>query len=403
MSQPFLIDRRLIGTKQHLLVADGFSWVDEVIENVWHLDGSFKASNRCLDTLLRLGNVALDINPPERYVQAMTTVMSGSSAWPPPWQDLMPKATHRSFVQALVKRVEETLGRLNVEFYDRIWVPGNEVFGSLERAYVDVKRWKAYEESGEGNVAALRSFHPDENGLAPEVRYNRFGTKTGRPTVASGPNILTLKREQRNLLTSRWGSHGRVVMLDFSALEVRIILYEADQDCADPDLYQELNELLFKGKLPRDVIKGAVICDLYGQSRRALGQRLGIQGKHLDAFIEKIRAHFKVEQLLQTVKKQFVDDGFILNRYGRQVKIDEPLDHVLINAYAQSTGADVVTLGFQEVINRIRPLKAVPIYLLVDAILIDCHVDDLDKIRQIKQVNVDGYTQRFHLKFEELK
>lgn len=402
MSQPFLVDRRLIGTKQHLLVSNGFSWVDDVADDVWHLDGTFKPE-KCLDTLFRLNNVELDINPPKPYIVAMSSVMSGSLGWPPPWQDLMPKAAHRSFVQGLIKRVDEELNNLDTTFYDRVWVPGNAVFGALQRAHVNVERWTTYLDSGEGNVGALRSFQPDENGLAPEVHYNRFGTKTGRPTVAQGPNILTLKREQRNLLTSRWGRHGRVVMLDFSALEVRVILYEAGLNCTDPDLYQQLNDLLFKGKLPRDVVKGAVICDLYGQSRWALGQRLGVQGRHLDAFIDKIRVHFKVEQLLKTVKQQFVNDGYILNRYGRQIKIDEPLDHVLINAYAQSTGADVVTLGFLEVINKIENLKAVPIYLLVDAILIDCHVDDIEKIRQIKFVNVDGYDQDFPLKFELLQ
>jgi hypothetical protein len=402
VSQSVLIDRLLIGTKQHLLIGDGFAWVENIIESAWHFDGTIKSTNKCFDTLLRLNNIEIGLDPPKKYVTAMTTLMSGSSYWPPPWQDLMPKATHKNFVQSLVTNVEEALSKLDLSFYNRVWVPGNEVFGCLERAYVNQNLWKRYVDSGEGNTAALKSFQPDENGLAPIVRYNRFGTKTGRPTIASGPQILTLKREQRNLLTSRWGSKGRIVILDFSALEVRVILYEAGLNCIDPDLYQEINQLLFKGKLPRDVVKGAVICDLYGQSRWALGQRLGVQGKHLDAFINKIRTHFKVDQLLKRVKQQFVADGHILNRYGRRVKIDEPLDHVLINAYAQSTGADVVTLGFREIISKLNSFKAIPIYLLVDAILIDCHIDDIDKIEQIKLISVDGYVQRFPLKFEVL-
>lgn len=402
MTDPFCIDKKLIGTERHLLVSNGFAWVNSVPTGAWHLTGELKESGRCLDTLFRLNAVDIDINPPQRYYQAMQTLMSGSVSWPPPWRDVMPKATHRSFVEALVQTVAVTLDTTPKEYYDRIWVPGNTVFGSLERATVKRTRLAAFLESGEGNISALKSFIPDQSGLANQVRYDRFGTRTGRPTIQSGPSILTLKREHRKLLGSRWGEQGKVLMLDFSALEVRVILYEAGKSCDNPDLYAEVNQEVFNSKLPRNIVKGAVISDLYGMSKWAIGEQLGIKGKHLDMFINRLRSHFKTGELLKHVKQQFIELGYITNHYGRRVKIEEPLDHILINSYAQSTGADVVTLGFKEIIAQISGLQAIPIFLLSDAILVDCHVDAVEHIKKIKNVSVEGYDQRWPLKVEEI-
>ena len=58
-------------------------------------------------------------------------------------------------------------------------------------------------------------------------------------------------------------------------------------------------------------------------------------------------------------------NGWITNMYGRRVQIDEPLDHILVNSYSQSTGADVAMLGFQDILQRFKKLPGVvPLYVL---------------------------------------
>lgn len=403
VAEPVLIDKKLIGTNRHLLVNGTYSWVDSIPTSAWHLSGQPKTGQKCLDTLAQLNGVTLDTQPSDKYLKPMQLLMSGSTTWPPPWQLTMPQSAHRSFVKTLTEQATGFLKTADKTLYERVWVPGNKLFSSLDRAFIDRPLWRSLLDAGEGNTSALRSFEPNEEGFASPIVYNRFGTKTGRPLVKTGPLILTLKKEHRNIIKSRWGSDGQVVMLDFSALEIRIILYEAGLRCDVTDLYQELNSTLFKGKLPRNVIKEAVICDLYGQSRWALAKRLGIPEKHVDVFMEKIRVYFKTDSLLKRIKQQFIEKGFITNRYGRRVMIDDPLDHVLINAYAQSTGADVVTLGFVEVLERLQTLQAKPIFLLVDAIIIDCHKSALDAVKAIEWIPVDGYMQRFPLKFDEVR
>ena len=76
---------------------------------------------------------------------------------------------------------------------------------------------------------------------------------------------------------------------------------------------------------------------------------------------------------MDRVKAQFVATGKVINRYGRPVTIDEPLDHIFISYYGQSTGVDVTMLGFKQVIDTLakKAPRVRPIFLLHDSILFD--------------------------------
>jgi hypothetical protein len=400
LSEAVCIDKVVIGTEKHLVVSKGFSWVDDVPIDSWHFNGKLKNTINCFDTLLRLNNKNVEAGPPHQYQHMMESLVSGSVVFP--WQQIMSKSAHRSFVQTLVNSLIEVLPCLEKSYYQRVWVPGTSVFNRLERAAIDNQRWQTLVDENRGNVSALLSFRPLDDGMAKPVVYNRFGTRTGRPTIESGPNILVLNKEFRNVITSRYGTDGKIVMFDFRALEVRVILYEAGHNCDELDLYAFLNKQLFGEKLPRDIVKGAVISDLYGQSRKAIGHRLGIKGRHLDLFIDRIRSHFQTDNLLKQVKQEFIKNGFIHNRYGRHVTIDEPLDHILVNSYVQSTGADVVVLGFKNLLDQISGLKISPLFLLSDAIILDCHVDDYVHLRNLNNLSIDGYVQKWPLELSDI-
>jgi len=399
----FCLDMSLLGTEKHLLVADGsFQWCDNVPKDTWHLNGHVKDhSDWCLDTVLRLSGKPIDLSPPKRFVQAMS-IMSGSLVDTPiPWRSVMPAREHQGFTKQLIGRVEEAMADSPLNYYKDAWVPSNGVFRALRLACVDTKARQEILDKGEGNIPAVRSFEPDENNFAPRVCYNRFRTLTGRLTVESGPQILTLKREHRGIIKSFYGDKGTIVALDFAALEARVLLYEYGRKCDDVDLYGMIAKELGQD---RKAVKGAVISELYGSSKYALGKVLGIEGKELNEFVGRIKTYFNTEDLLKRVKAQFVSTGYVINRYGRPIKIDEPLDHVMINYYSQSTGADVALLGFKQVIDTLakRAGRVRPIYLLHDALILDAYNDDLGEVAGIKYVKVKGYVQKFPLRYERL-
>ena len=399
----FCLDRRLLGTKEHLACDEGsYRWAARVPEGFWHLSGQAKEdSDWCLDTALRLSGQAIDLQPPAAFVRQMSLLSSSLGTQPVPWQRVMPRGAHLAFTKRLAGEVAVAMAAAPLDYYRAVWVPGNGIFRSLHRCRVDAEAWQRLVEAAEGNVAATRSFQPDEEGLAREVEYDRFRTLTGRLTVRSGPQILTLKKKHRSILRSVHGDRGRVVALDFAALEARILLYEHGRRCEEADLYGTIAREMGHD---RNSVKAAVLSTLYGSSKWALGARLGISGAELDAFVKKVGAYFSTDELLARVKAQFVATGRITNRYGRPVEVDEPLDHIFIAYYGQSTGVDVTMLGFRQVVDRLaaEAPRVRPIFLLHDAILLDVLDEDLPTVEAITHVKVPGYVQKFNLRLERM-
>lgn len=383
-------------------LASTYMLVDEVPAETWHLDGKVKPdSDWCLDSAFKLSGKELNTRPPEPFVRAMETFSGSLGDVHVPWHKVMPARAHMSFCQGLISETVVAMAHSPLDYYRTVWVPGNAALRSLQRVAINPQLWRERVASGEGNVPAVQSFVPDENGLARPVKYDRFKTLTGRLTVESGPQILTLKREHRDMMRSRHGDQGAIWALDFSNLEARILLYEYGRSCNNVDLYGKIAKEL---GYDRKAIKGAVISELYGSSKWALGKHLGIEGKELNDFVKKVKDYFNTGALLERVKAQFVATGKVINRYGRPVTIDEPLDHVMINYYGQSTGVDVAMLGFKQVIDTLKKKapKTCPVFLLHDAMFLDVHNDDLPAVQAIKHVVVKGYVQKFHLKLEKV-
>lgn len=397
------LDRQLLGTKEHLVCDEGsYWWTQRVPEGAWHLSGRAKDdSDWCLDTALRLGGHVPDLQPPAPFVKEMSLLSDSLGTHPIPWQRVMPRAAHLAFTKRLAGEVAVATAAAPLDYYRTVWVPGNGIFRALHRCGVDAGTWRQLVDAGEGNVAATRSFQPDDEGLAREVDYDRFRTLTGRLTVKAGPQILTLKKKHRSIMRSVYGDKGRIVGLDFAALEARILLYEHGRRCEEADLYGTIAQEMGHD---RNSVKAAVLSLLYGSSKWALGARLGISGAELDAFVRKVQAYFNTEELLARVKAQFVATGKIIDRYGRPISVDEPLDHIFIAYYGQATGVGVTMLGFRQVVDRLaaEAPRVRPVFLLHDAIILDVHDDDLPAVQAISHVKVPGYVQRFPLRLEKV-
>ena len=397
------IDRHIIGTEKHLLCNEGFSWVDDPPTDSWFLSADDADHTLSLNTLARLHGVSIDTSPPVHFKKAMHSLLSGSLA-PVPWSHVMPRRSHRAFVNNLVNAAVVATNELPKEYYETAWRTAGLVLKSLKPAKVDVDAWDSLVAQNPPNMHVLQTFKPDKKGFSQKVSYDRFGTRTGRLTVKSGPGILTLKRDYRKqLLVSRYEG-GCVISIDFAALEARVLLYEGGGRCDDPDMYSLIAKDVFGGSATRQQVKGAVISEVYGSSKSALGAALGIGGKDLDDFVSKVRNFFRISDLRKRVKEEYVKNGWITNRYGRRVQVDEPLDHILVNSYAQSTGVDVAMLGFHDIIQRMKKLSGViPLYVLHDALLVDCPPEHIDAVMSEREAKVSGYVQKFFVKPEKLR
>ena len=393
-----------MGTQKHLVCAgDSFTWRKNLPSDMFHLSGDVKpADDLCLDTLFKLGKIDLDLLPPKQFVSAMKLAAGKDfDVNTTPWQDVMPTEAHRTFIKNIISQVVVNSNKLPVNYYRDTWGHGTAVLRSLQPAKVDVQRISDLVSAGVPNLWAVETFKAQNpHGFAEKITYDRFGTLTGRLTVEAGPSILTLKREHRDLIGPST-KNGQVVLVDFNALEPRVLLYEAGKRCDEPDLYKMLSREL---GYDRKAVKGAVISELYGSSKQALGNALGISGQKLDEFVKKVKVYFDTQKLLDRVKSQFYETGNVINRYGRPVTIDEPVDNIFLSYYAQSSAVDVTMLGFNKIIKdlAVKAPKVRPLFVLHDALLLDVPEEDLRAVESFKTVSVPGYVQAFHLKTERL-
>lgn len=395
----FCIDSTVLGTARHIVGdAEGFLWSDSVPRSAWHLTGDLKTSSasKCLDTLFKLcGHVTASVPAP--HLAAVRTLVSGST--PIPWQHVLPQVTFREYFTNLVQETVDVFSGLPFDYYEVAWAAGSRVLGSLRPVKVDIDALLSAAVASGGNAPALESFRPKKSGFAHPVVYDRFATRTGRLTVSEGPNILVLKKDSRSIMRSSFEG-GSVVSLDFRALEARIVAAEAGVFSDAGDLYDDLSEKLFSRTVTRDVVKVAVLAELYGISRASLKAKLGVSDSALDYFISAIRTHFKVDDLKRRLKSQVAGTGKVLNRFGRPIPVPPGADNLLINSYAQSSGVDVAMLGFDAVLEQLGDDGIRPLFVLHDAIILDVRPDRLHDVQCCTSVTVPTYSIPFPLKFE---
>jgi hypothetical protein len=379
-----------------LVSFDGFSTISKPPLDVWFLAGSLDpAGPMSLDSLAKLGGIDLPTAPPQKWTFMMNSLTTGSVMW----SQVLPTGVYKDFVRGLINSVNQTMDRLPRDYYKEVWGPCNLFLTGLKAARVDPILFKEIVQAVDRDSGALETFRPGPGGFLPPVVYDRFATRTGRLTVESGPHILTLKKGYRHILKSNF-PNGKICSLDFGALEARVILYETGFSPSGSDLYTQISNELFTGSIERDVVKTAVISELYGSSRFAQGTRLGMAGRKLDGFIEAVRTYFGTPALRKRLKEEFKSSGRIKNRFGRPLEIDDPQDHLFINTYAQSTGVDVSLLGFKKIVDDLGADGIRPLFVLHDALILDVREDRLQDVEGIASVAVPGYAQQFPLKFE---
>jgi hypothetical protein len=396
----FAIDSSVLGTEKHLVGdEEGFLWSDSVPRDAWHMTGDLKTSStaRCLDTLFKMsGHKAAEV--PERYLLSMKSLVTGSNSIP--WQMVLPQSVFKQFFKNVVRETTEVFPNLPFDYYETAWAAGSRVLNSLRPCAIDLD---AFNDAVAQNPASpgLESFRPKRSGFSRPVVYDRFATRTGRLTVIDGPNILILKKENRRVIKSSF-EDGIIAYLDFRALEARIVLGEAGRYSTSDDLYEDVANSQFKGVLPRDVVKVAVLSELYGISRSSLKSRLGVSDQKLDSFIGVIRDYFKVNELRNLLKDQVGNSGKMINRFGRPLTVPIGQDNLLVNTYAQSTGVDVSLLGFDYILRNVGSEGIRPLFVLHDAIIIDVRGDRIDDVKKIGNVSIPTYDSPFPVKFEQL-
>lgn len=157
---------------------------------------------------------------------------------------------------------------------------------------------------------------------SPYIRYNQFGTKTGRLTTKTNTfPILTVPAQLKKCIQP---TNDFFVELDFNGAEVRVLLGLSGADQPAVDVHTFHAQKFLGDKNLRDKAKVDFFSWLYGSKKDNI--------KHLRESFEK---NYRKDLILD----KFYKDGEVRTIYGK--KIPGVSEHHALNYIIQSTSAEL--------------------------------------------------------------
>jgi len=397
------VSKYILGTDKHLVfnrLENTYSWSGNVPGLAWFY-GNAPDYDRSLNDLCLLFNNIPRVTPPERFVRSFTEsgLPGGLSV---PWHLVLPHDEFQKYITGLLGDLQRSLDDLNDTTYCEKFLSNRRVLTALCDSHVDKTLLNHYitSESNPTLISTLKSFVPNSEGVLGKPVYQQGGT--GRTTVKRGPKILTLKREHREIITSRHEG-GKIVQLDYSSLEPRIMLALSGKS-VQGDIYDVIADKISLD-LDRAKLKMAVMGALYGISPLKLQ---GMLPRTVDAaeVLDQVKRIFGINILANRLRREHEAQGKITNYYGRPLFFSRPDPHLLVSHYVQSSGVDVCLTGFSRIVEKLghEKMRTVPIFLIHDALLLDVPPEELGMINDLQGAGsvIDGFDVEFPLNVSDV-
>ena len=390
------IHRNVLGTGKHLFANKSenlYYWSNEIDNSSW-VFGDENIPLKCADSVLKALKMDILSTPEEKYINSWIEVGKSCNG-DVDWEKALPPEVFRKFVSRLVDQLWCVLEEIDDTYYGNEFLACRSVTRSLSRACIDTEAFnKLIKESKSlSGRKSLSSFSPDSTGKAQLPVYSTTSSVTGRLTVKSGPNILTMKKSLRKIIKSKH-PRGKIVQVDFVSLEPRVLLLMQEKK-APEDIYNYIKTNVLGGKFSRSVAKSATLGAIFGISSARFQENSSLSPDESSSVLKEVRRFFNVSSIGKTLKKEMLQNGCIENAYGRKVTPSTSQAHVLVNNKVQSTGVDVALLGFNTLLDRFKRLniQADPLFLIHDAIILDVPEADIDKVTDVVKQGV--YNKRF--------
>lgn len=195
---------------------------------------------------------------------------------------------------------------------------------------------------------------------APYVRYNIFGSKTGRMTTRSGSfPILNINKEFRQAIlpTNDW-----FVELDFNAFELRILLYLLDKEQPDIDIHEWNVKNVYNGIPTRDEAKTRIFAWLF----------------NLDSKDHMSEGAYNRSEILE----KYWDGTSVTNPFGRTIESDR---FHAISYLIQSTAVDIVLRQMIKIDKLLKDKKSHIAFTIHDSVVIDMAEEDMSLLPELKR------------------
>lgn len=377
-TKKFLVHRDVVGSLKHVLYDSGkISWSDDLVTPEWVFDRNEGSVDKCLKTLLRVNGLEVEYNPGAVNQKVYSKILP-AHVKSIPWSLCLPVSIYKETLKNFLDAV--SLMDVDNSYYETGYRNFRRLVSKFKPFKVDEKLLrKLFDSANDSLLTHLDSLLPHEDGFVRPPTYNFFGTRTGRLTVNTGPMVLTLPKEHRNLFIS--SKKSRIIQIDFSSLEPRLLAALAKVSASEGDLYTELSEACFSGKLSRDKTKIAVLGILYGMSVDTLSAHIETPADDCRVILSTVKKHFKIKELLSRIERETYGDS-TKNFFGKTIEINRA---ALLNNYIQSSGVDVAHIGFDKLMMDVEFLgiEFKPMFLVHDALVGEVSEEDFSKLSSL--------------------
>jgi hypothetical protein len=191
------------------------------------------------------------------------------------------------------------------------------------------------------------------------IKYLPFKTKTGRLTTGEGSfPILNLRKEARRMLVSK---NDFFVSLDYNAVDVRVFLALCGIDQPEIDIHD-------------------YHCRLFNiESREEAKKRFFRWLYNPEVVDEILEERYDKKEILG----KYYQNGIITTPFGKQITGD---DYHALSYLVQSTAASIFYEQVVKVSERLKEKKSEIVFLLHDEIVIDTSIEDVEIMKEIKEI-----------------
>ena len=194
---------------------------------------------------------------------------------------------------------------------------------------------------------------------SPYIRYNIFGSKTGR--FSTKPNsfpILTLKKELRSVIKP---TNDMFVELDFNAFDLRVLLFLLGKEQPTIDIHDWNKKYAYQDKLSRKEAKTRIFSWLY----------------NLESGDRAAEAVYDREKIIQT----YWDGSKVTNPFGTELECNR--FHAL-SYLVQSTAAELVLRQMVKIHKILQETSSHIAFTIHDSVVIDMAEEDVHLIPKLK-------------------
>lgn len=205
--------------------------------------------------------------------------------------------------------------------------------------------------------------------VSPYIRYDIFGTKTGRlSTVSRSFPIMQLDKEYRDVIipTNDW-----FLELDFNGAEIRTFLALAGKTQPKVDIHDWNSENIFDNRLDREEAKKKIFAWLYGD----------VENKKAEEIYNK-----------EQVRNKYWDGTTVKTYWGREIEADR---HHSLSYIVQSTFADLVLKQMVKVEKLLERKNSFIAFTIHDNIVIDLTDEEKHLLPQIVEAFSDTEFGKF--------